>query len=116
MSGMKPTLPRRTGPRHRQMAEEDDCDIRFRIDLMGVRTKIAAKIRVGDVLEVMLVREGSLRAVVCQTTQGDRVGAVSAFPGLAKLIECIERGVRYSAFVERSNARSCNVFVARSIE
>jgi NADPH-dependent ferric siderophore reductase len=115
MGGMK-SPPKRTGARHRQAAKQGECDIRFRIDLMGVRTENARRVRPGDVLEVTLLSDGDLRAVVCQTDQGHRIGAVSAFPGLAQLIECLEQGVRYSALVERSTAQSCSVFVARSTE
>jgi NADPH-dependent ferric siderophore reductase len=115
MSGMKPSGKHSTA-RHRQESGQDKCDIRFRIDLMGVRSEIARQVRAGDVLEVVLAVDGGLRAVVCQTPQGDRVGAVSAFPGLARLIECIEQGVRYSALVERSSGQSCSVTVARSAE
>jgi len=112
MGGMKPPTPKRSG-RGVGTAGGDGCDMRFRIDLMGVRAQVAATVRPGDVLEVVIVREGQLRAVVCETERGDRVGSVSAFPGLAKLIECLGAGVRYSALVERANARSCAVLVMR---
>lgn len=115
MGGMK-SPPKRAGARHRQGAAQDDCDIRFRIDLMGVRSENARRVRPGDILEVSLFSDGNLRAVICQTEQGDRIGAVSAFPGLARLIECIEQGVRYTAFVEKSSSQSCSVVVSRSAE
>jgi NADPH-dependent ferric siderophore reductase len=115
MGGMK-SPPKRAAGRPWQGGAKDQCDIRFRIDLMGVRSQNAKKVRPGDTLEVSLLRDGNLRAVICQTDQGDRIGAVSAFPGLARLIECLEQGVRYSAVVEKSSGQSCSVFVARSIE
>jgi hypothetical protein len=113
MSGMKPPARR---PRHPQVPPQDECDIRIRIDLMGVRSEIAQRLRAGDLLEIVLVVDGNLRAVVCQTSQGDQVGALSAFPGLARFVGCIEQGVRYSALVEKSSGHSCSVFVARSAE
>jgi hypothetical protein len=113
---MKPSNPRRPGSRHLSPPSENDCDnIKFRIDLMGVRVENSKKVRAGDVLQVRLVRDGDMRAVVCQTDLGDPIGAVSAFPGLAQLIDCLEKGVEYSASVERSSAQSCSVFVARSV-
>jgi NADPH-dependent ferric siderophore reductase len=112
MSGMKPTVPKRPG-RSSGIAGSDECDMRFRIDLMGVRAQVAATVRAGDTLDVAIVREGELRAVVCQTERGDRVGSVSAFPGLARLIACMEAGVRFSALVEKSSERSCSVLVMR---
>lgn len=115
MGGMK-SPPKRAGARQRHGAAKDDCDIRFRIDLMGVRSENARRVRPGDILEVALLRDGNLRAVICQTEQGDRIGAVSAFPGLARLIECMEQSVRYSALVEKSSSQSCSVFVSRSAE
>jgi hypothetical protein len=112
MGGMKPTAPKRSG-RGSGTAGSDGCDMHFRIDLMGVRAQVAATVRTGDTLDVAIVREGELRAVVCQTERGDRVGSVSAFPGLARLIKCMEAGIRYFALVERASERSCSVFVMR---
>ena len=113
MSGMKPS-GKRSAARHGQESGQDKCDIRFRIDLMGVRSEIARQVRAGDIVEVILVVDGGLRAVVCQTSDGDHLGAVSAFPGLARLIECIEQGVSYSAVVEKSSGQACSVIVAPS--
>jgi NADPH-dependent ferric siderophore reductase len=115
MGGMK-SPPKRAGARHRHGAAKDDCDIRSRIDLMGVRSENARKVRPGDILEVSLLSDGNLRAVICQTEQGDRIGAVSAFPGLARFIECMEQGMRYSALVEKSSSQACSVFVSRRAE
>jgi NADPH-dependent ferric siderophore reductase len=107
--------PKRNAARHSRSGQQGDrCDLRFRIDLMGVRSENARRVRPGDVLEVFLVRDGLLRAVICQSDRGERVGALSAFPGLARLIECLEEGVQYSALVEKSSAQSCSVFVSRS--
>jgi NADPH-dependent ferric siderophore reductase len=115
MGGMK-SPPKRVGARQRHGEAKDDCDIRFRIDLMGVRSESARKVRPGDILAVALLSDGNLRAVICQTEQGDRIGAVSAFPGLARLIECMEQGMQYSALVEKSSSQACSVFVSRSAE
>lgn len=114
MGGPRPDAKKAMSRSHRQPTGQDNCDLSFRIDLMGVRSAHAAKLRPGDRLHIVLLRDGDLRAVVCQTEQGDRVGAVSAFPGLSRLIECMESGVRYLAVVERSSPQSCGVFVARS--
>jgi hypothetical protein len=100
--------------RRRQALGDDNCDLRFRTDLMGVRAAVAESIRPGESLDVVLVRDGSMRSVVCQAGTRGTVGALSAFQGLAQLIACIEDGAQYSALVEKSSARSCTVFVARS--
>ncbi|WP_315752504.1 MULTISPECIES: hypothetical protein [unclassified Bradyrhizobium] len=115
MGGIKQS-PKRMAARLRQASQHDSCDLRFRIDLMGVRAENVRKVRTGDVLDVVLLTDGKLRAVICQTSQGDPVGAVSAFPGLARLIDCMEQSVRYSALVEKTSGQSCSVFVSRSAE
>jgi|HubBroStandDraft_4_1064222.scaffolds.fasta_scaffold265284_1 hypothetical protein len=114
MAGMKPTKPKQSAARRRQASGDDECDLRFRTDLMGVRTMAAESIKPGDSLEVVLLREGGMRSVVCQTRAHEVVGALSAFPGLAQLIACIEGGTQYAALVEKSSARSCTVFVSRA--
>lgn len=81
---------------------------------MGVRSANVKNVRSGDVLGVVLLRNGEMRSVVCQTDQGDIVGALSAFPGLAQLIMCIEGGANYAASVEKSTTQLCTVFVSRS--
>lgn len=114
MGGMKSSTSKRGNLRHQKPQNIGDCDMRFRIDLMGVRAASVKRVRPGDLLEVRLLRDGQMRAVICQTEHGDRIGALSAFPGLAQLIECIEGGAQYMALVERSSAQSCSVFVSRS--
>jgi len=81
-------------------------DVQRTIEAAVGGAPVATTVRTGDTLDVAIVREGELRAVVCQTERGDSVGSVSAFPGLARLIECMEAGVRYFALVERSSERS----------
>ena len=113
MGGMKSPNPKRPGARNQPGPNSSDCDFRFRIDLMGVRSANARNVRSGDLLEVVLLRDGEMRSGVCQTVLEEVVGALSAFPGLAQLIRCIEDGEKYTAFVERSTAQSCTVFVSR---
>lgn len=113
MGGTK-AKPGQSAVRRRQEPGGDECDLRFRTDLMGVRAKTAERIRPGDLLEVALRRDDTMRSVVCQTHAEEVVGALSAFPGLAQLIGCMERGAHYAALVEKASARSCTVFVWRT--
>jgi hypothetical protein len=80
---------------------------------MGIRAATVENVRPGDVLDVVLLRDGELRSIVCQTEKQETVGALSAFPGLAQLIGCMEFGWQYAALVERASGRSCTVFVSR---
>jgi hypothetical protein len=113
MSGMKPLKPQQPAVVRRQETSRDECDLRFRTDLMGVRAAAAQHVRLGDVLRVSLVRDGQMRSIVCVTRSNEIVGSLSAFPGLVQLINCIEKGEEYVAYVEKSNMRSCTVQVSR---
>jgi hypothetical protein len=113
MSGMNPLKPKPSAAGRRQRASDDECDLRFRTDLMGVRAATVQHVRVGDVLQISLLRDGAMRSIVCQTRTNETVGSLSAFPGLVQLITCIETGAEYAALVEKSTARSCTVLVSR---
>jgi hypothetical protein len=92
----------------------DDCDLVFEVDLVSVRPP-AAQVAVGAVLEVDLVEEGNLEAVVCKRPiERDVVGTLAAFEGLATLIDCMRRGHRYTADVVRISRTSCTVRVRRA--
>jgi len=91
----------------------DDCDLVFEVNLVSVRP-LVAQIPDGAVLDVDLVEEGNLEAVVCKRAEQDVVGTLAAFEGLAKLIDCIRRGHGYAAVVVRSSRTSCTVRVRRA--
>lgn len=92
----------------------DDCDLVFEVDLVSVRPP-AGQIADGAVLDVDLVEQGNLEAVVCKRpVERDVVGTFAAFEGLAKLIDCIRRGNRYAAVVVRNSRTSCTVKVRRT--
>lgn len=92
----------------------DDCDLVFEVDLVSVRPP-AGQVSDGTTLDVDLVEEGNLEAVVCRRpVERDVVGTLAAFEGLAKLIDCIRRGHRYGAVVVRISRTSCTVRVRRS--
>lgn len=91
----------------------DPCDISITLDLMGVRRDVATAISPGSSLEVSLINEGALVAVACTTADGDVAGTLAAFPGLVRLIDCIQSGVRFRALVEEASATRCVVTVER---
>jgi invasion protein IalB len=92
----------------------DDCDLVFEVDLVSLRPP-AAQIADGAVLNVDLVEQGNLEAVVCKRPiEQDVVGTLAAFEGLAELIDCIRRGNAYTAVVIRNSRTSCRVRVRRA--
>lgn len=113
MSGMDPPKGKRGTLRRGSQGNRDSCDLSFHIDLMGVRASALRNVRIGDLLEIKIHREHDFRAVVCENRDGERIGALAAFPGLVTLIECLNQGVKYLARVERSSEQSCTVYVHR---
>jgi hypothetical protein len=91
----------------------DPCDLRFLVELVGVRSEVSRTLKVGDELVVALIARGSTRSAVVMSG-GDVVGTLAAFRGLAQLISCIDRGHGYSAHVEAASPVRCSVLVERS--
>lgn len=114
MSGYSVTKqPRAVRPEGRVRRSADPCDLEFRLDLVGVRSRTAATLRLGDVLTVEIREHGTARSVVC-VASGDRpVGTLAAFRGLAQLIRCLTENKRYIAIVEAASATRCAVLVHR---
>ena len=113
MGGMKPTKPKQSAGRRRQVSGGDECDLRFRTDLMGVRSATAESVRPGDSLEIVLLQDKAMRSVVCRTRTHEVVGALSAFPGSCT-IDWVHggRGARMRGIRRKIEcARSCTVFV-----
>lgn len=92
------------------------CDLKFDVDLVGVRAAVLGGVSTGDVLDVALVAVGSAISAVCQTRADPpaTVGALAAFRGLAQLIHCLQTGVRFEARVTNASAGRCSVSVVRS--
>jgi len=93
-------------------APRDKCDIEVTVDLIGVRRDVAVKVKEGDVLGVGLTSTGENSSAVCSTADGEIVGALAAFPGIAQLIQCIAEGVAYRALVEVAGPTRCQVTVS----
>jgi hypothetical protein len=91
----------------------DDCDLTFEVDLVSLRPAFRYVAR-GDVLDVGLVEEQNLEAVVCtRPVERDVVGSLAAFEGLTKLMDCIRRGNGYVADAIAVSRTSCRVKVRR---
>lgn len=92
----------------------DTCDLMFITDLVGVRTEISAALHSGEELRVSIRRRGEIRSAVCETRSGETVGALAAFIGLARLLRCIDEGVKYRAIVQFASATRCSVEVVNA--
>lgn len=114
MSGL-PLGRRRPLPKPRRPdAGADACDLQFTVDLIGIRRDVVAQVRAGDALAVSLVSEKAMVSAVCRTGDGAVVGALAAFPGLARLLSCLEQEVSYVAHVEEVAPARCVVTVSRT--
>ncbi len=91
----------------------DGCDLRFTTDLVGVRSDISSRLEFGDQLSVRINRFGEIRSAVCVTAEGEVVGTLAAFVGLARLLTCMENHAIYFARVQVASATRCSVEVSR---
>ena len=91
----------------------DDCDLAFEVDLVSLRPASRYVAR-GAVLDVGLVEDNNLEAVVCtRPVERDVVGSLAAFEGLTRLMDCIRRGNGYVADAIVVSRTSCRVKVRR---
>jgi hypothetical protein len=92
----------------------DSCDLRFNLDLVGVRAEVLGDLRIGNTLLVRIVDNGKMRSVTCVATGNKIVGTLAAFRGLAQLIACIEKGAVYLAHIDFVSSSRCSVAVFRT--
>lgn len=114
MGGYAPKGVRQAATSRRPVVSEDGCDLRFNVDLVGVRPDQVQGIETGDALLVQISENGKWRSLVCVTNGGGVVGTLAAFQGLAQLIACVDTGARYIAVVEFASATRCSVEVIRA--
>lgn len=100
-------------PKTKRSQGDDECDLAFEVDLSAARPALR-QIANGAVLDVELVAEGNLEAVVCKRQgAGEVIGSLAAFEGLSQLIDCIRRRNHYVADVIRITGTNCAVRVRR---
>ena len=102
------------GRRRDDGASSDPCDFDLEIDLVGLQPSTAASLRSGDLLIVDLAPMPPAVSVVCRTSAGDVVGALSAFLGLTQMIACLRKGVDYRAMVISASSTRCTVVVRQA--
>lgn len=115
MSG-QPGSPKKRGGRSNVEPRTggDDCDLSFQLDLSSLRPAVLQVVH-GELLDVDLVTDGRLDALICRKRVGNAVvGSLAAFQGLAALIDCIRRGNRYVAKVIGLSQTTCRVHVTRA--
>jgi len=110
-----PTSKTKKGGGAKTGGSDDPCDLNFESDLEGIQPAGLAKIKVGDKLDVVIVRSGPYDAVVCRIQKSTEVvGTLAGFPGLATLITCIKQGNKYLATVLKIQRGACTVAVQRA--
>lgn len=114
MAGYAPKGIRQAAASRRLVVLEDGCNLRFNVDLVGVRLDQVHGVETGDALLVQISQNGKWRSLVCVTNGGRVVGTLAAFQGLAQLIACVDNGARYIAVVEFASATRCSVEVIRA--
>ena len=102
--------------REKETKERDPCDLTIDIDLEGLRQGILTGLALSSVLNVRLLEQGGFQAVVCETNNGDVVGALSAFKGLSTLVKCLTRGERYQVAITALESGRCHVFGGRVVK
>lgn len=116
MSG-QPSSKRKAGGRSapsKVRPDGDDCDLVFDLDLTALRPALQ-QVAIGEVLDVDLITEQALEAVVCKRRPGGAVvGSLAAFQGLTVLIDCIRRNHRYVAKITGLGRSACRVHVTRA--
>ncbi len=101
-----------TGGSGGEAPTDDPCDLGFALDLVGVRSPVAAVVSVGEVLDVVLATSDGYEAAVCRTrTDGARLGSLAAFEGLDQLLRCLRAGRRFAARVIEVERTRCRVEV-----
>ncbi len=87
----------------------DDCDIIIDCDLSGIRPEVLAHVAEGDQLTLRLEPGTPYRSVVCVTTNGEVLGALTGFLGHGQLITCMDRGVAYTVAIQTIRTGQCRV-------
>lgn len=113
MAGYSPNRVRAALRASKLHTSDDPCSFQFQVELVGVRSAAASQLAPGHFLDVALIPKGDAVSVVCQTFEGDVVGALAAFRGLARLIGCLRDGLQYQAEVVEATATRCEVRVGR---
>jgi len=114
VSGPSPEARKRALAARRQPgAPGNECDLSFTVDLAGVRPDALRTLAVGSTLKVETRTHGPHATLTCVSDAGEVVGSLAAFPGIAKLLACIQVGHRYRASVVDVAPTRCVVTVVQ---
>lgn len=111
MAGFAPKQIRRLSP-EAATPDESKREI-IRVDLVGIRTDVSSLLSENQILAIALHEAGAIRSVVCVTEEGDVVGTLAGFRGLAQLIGALNEGAKYVAIVDSASPTRCSVRVVR---
>jgi len=87
-----------------------DCNIIVTVPLNSPKPSVVSGIKVDDVLNVELDSEG--KTVLAKTTKGAIAGSLTPAE-LADLIDCLKKGVKYSATVVKRQGGTIHVEIRR---
>lgn len=90
----------------------DPCDREFDVSLTSVDMAVAATLRAGAKLRVVLRVSGNFESIVCERSNGDYVGAISGIVGLSQLAKCLREGHSFDATIITITSASVFVHVA----
>ncbi len=86
-----------------------DCPLSFKTALIG---PVPGGCVVGDILQVIFLPTPPPGRIICaHMGTGATVGAIGGIPGLSKVIECLQTGVRYEANVDNITGGRVDVTV-----
>ncbi|MCB0190148.1 MAG: hypothetical protein KDE31_38010, partial [Caldilineaceae bacterium] len=109
--GFVPSAPIGTGGRRPGAA--DRCDLLITLPLSAVDPAEAAKIKIGDELDIDLVTVKGVDSVIATNpANGNRVGSV-AYKDVQTLIDCIKDGNQYFGAVIAVTTTSVKVKIQR---
>lgn len=100
---------RRKGRLIQELPDEADVGTSIQIDLIGVDLDTLPSVNVGDVLVVDILRGDQFHSAVCRTGDGQNLGSLAAFQGIARLIERLDAGEIFNAVVVDVGIGRCQV-------
>ena len=94
----------------------DACDLTFRTNLFGPVPQVVATLRVGDILDIVLLSQNQPPAVGVYTRSApiQQAGTIAGVRQLPDLINCMQDGHNYEARITQLADSAVTIDVMRS--